>query len=212
MRKPCPPHFTRVTRPRRRPTSTAFFRGDICPPFLARYVYACSWPMSLEALQTSAQLFVGEHDFLSFAATDPDLNSRAYPDPQRNCASAGHPRINPNHLLLRLGKAGKRSRRSAHLSRERQWLPAPHGAQPGGNHARYWPWLPAGRRDPIDHRCSFTRRRRPDCARHKAFFCIRSSIPGGWHGVGLAHFHSWWTQCECGPRSPPRRTGGTQSG
>jgi tRNA pseudouridine38-40 synthase len=52
------------------------FRGEICPPFLARYVFACPWPMDFEALQKSAQFFVGEHDFLSFAATDPDLASR----------------------------------------------------------------------------------------------------------------------------------------
>jgi tRNA pseudouridine38-40 synthase len=56
------------------------FRGNICPPFLARYVHACPWPLEVEALQKSAQLFVGEHDFLSFAATDPDLNSRTYPE------------------------------------------------------------------------------------------------------------------------------------
>ena len=49
------------------------FREALCPPFLARYVYACPWPMDLEALQRSARLFVGEHDFLSFAATDPEL-------------------------------------------------------------------------------------------------------------------------------------------
>ncbi len=53
------------------------FRGAICPPFLARYVLACRWPMDFEALQRSAQFFVGEHDFLSFAATDPELASRA---------------------------------------------------------------------------------------------------------------------------------------
>jgi tRNA pseudouridine38-40 synthase len=52
------------------------FRGAICPPFLAPYVCACSWPMDVNALQTSARLFVGRHDFLSFAATDPDLASR----------------------------------------------------------------------------------------------------------------------------------------
>jgi tRNA pseudouridine38-40 synthase len=33
--------------------------------------------MDVEALQESARLFEGEHDFLSFAATDPDLASRA---------------------------------------------------------------------------------------------------------------------------------------
>jgi tRNA pseudouridine38-40 synthase len=52
------------------------FRGSICPPFLARYVHPCPWPMNVETLQRSAHLFVGEHDFLSFAATDPDLATR----------------------------------------------------------------------------------------------------------------------------------------
>src|SRR5208337_2415352 len=52
------------------------FREAICPPFLARYVLACHWPMNVEALQMSALLFKGEHDFLSFAATDPDLTTR----------------------------------------------------------------------------------------------------------------------------------------
>ena len=63
------------------------FRGELCPPFLARYVHACPWPMDVTALQRSARLFEGEHDFLSFAATDPDLASRgvgpdAEPDPR----------------------------------------------------------------------------------------------------------------------------------
>ena len=52
------------------------FLGMICPPFLARYALGCPWPMDVDALQKSAQFFVGEHDFLSFAATDPDLASR----------------------------------------------------------------------------------------------------------------------------------------
>jgi len=51
-------------------------RASDCSPFLARYVYACPWPLSLEALQASARLFEGQHDFLSFAATDPDLSHR----------------------------------------------------------------------------------------------------------------------------------------
>jgi tRNA pseudouridine38-40 synthase len=52
------------------------YQGAICPPFLARYVYAYPWGMDIEALQRSAPLFEGEHDFLSFAATDPDLTTR----------------------------------------------------------------------------------------------------------------------------------------
>jgi tRNA pseudouridine38-40 synthase len=58
------------------------FRGEICPPFLSRYAYACPWPMDFEAIEASARYFLGRHDFLSFAATDPDLSTRnAMPEP-----------------------------------------------------------------------------------------------------------------------------------
>jgi tRNA pseudouridine38-40 synthase len=52
------------------------FRERICPPFLTRYVHACPWPIDVATLQKSAALFEGEHNFLSFAATDPDLATR----------------------------------------------------------------------------------------------------------------------------------------
>lgn len=52
------------------------FRETVCPPFLARYVHACAWPMDFELLERSAAMFDGEHDFRSFAATDPDLANR----------------------------------------------------------------------------------------------------------------------------------------
>jgi tRNA pseudouridine38-40 synthase len=48
-----------------------------CPPFLARYAYAYPWPLDLQTLQEAARGFIGTHDFLSFAATDPDLAARA---------------------------------------------------------------------------------------------------------------------------------------
>ena len=51
-------------------------RDTLCPPFLARYVYAYPWPMEFETLHEAARAFVGTHDFLSFAATDPDLKTR----------------------------------------------------------------------------------------------------------------------------------------
>ena len=55
----------------------------VCPPFLARYVFAYPWPLDLEALEESARAFLGTQDFLSFAATDPDLAARSggSPDP-----------------------------------------------------------------------------------------------------------------------------------
>ncbi len=53
------------------------YREATCPPFLARYVYPCTWPLNLGDMQTAAKLLEGEHDFLSFAATDPDLAARS---------------------------------------------------------------------------------------------------------------------------------------
>ncbi len=53
------------------------YREAICPPVLARYVHPCAWPMNFSAMQAAAKLLVGEHDFLSFAATDPDLAARS---------------------------------------------------------------------------------------------------------------------------------------
>jgi len=52
------------------------FRETICPPSLARYVYPCAWPMNLDEMQAAAKLLEGEQDFLSFAATDPDVAAR----------------------------------------------------------------------------------------------------------------------------------------
>jgi len=52
------------------------FRFGLCPPFLARYVYACPWQLDLDKLQAGARIFEGEHDFQSFAANDPDQSER----------------------------------------------------------------------------------------------------------------------------------------
>ncbi len=50
---------------------------QICLPFLARYVYPFSWPLDLTSLNAAAAAFLGEHDFRSFTATDPDLATRS---------------------------------------------------------------------------------------------------------------------------------------
>lgn len=52
------------------------FRGEICPPWIARYVYTLNWPLNVEAMRQAASLVIGEHDFTSFAASDPDLAQR----------------------------------------------------------------------------------------------------------------------------------------
>ncbi len=48
------------------------YRGEICPPFLARYAYHYPYPLDEEAMCAAAARIVGEHDFTSFAAVDPE--------------------------------------------------------------------------------------------------------------------------------------------
>jgi len=48
------------------------YRGAICPPFLARYVWHYPYPMNFAALERAAPRIEGEHDFSSFAAVDPE--------------------------------------------------------------------------------------------------------------------------------------------
>ena len=44
------------------------YQADILPPHLAPYWTFCHRPLDLAAMQAAARHFVGEHDFLSFAA------------------------------------------------------------------------------------------------------------------------------------------------
>lgn len=52
------------------------FMGESCPPMLARYVCCCPWNLEMERMQVAAAMVVGEHNFTSFAASDPDLAAR----------------------------------------------------------------------------------------------------------------------------------------
>ena len=49
------------------------YRSDICPPFLARYVYHHPYPLEEDRMMQAAGVAVGEHDFTSFAAVDPEV-------------------------------------------------------------------------------------------------------------------------------------------
>jgi tRNA pseudouridine38-40 synthase len=51
-------------------------RGAICPPFLARYVWHYPYPLEEPAMAAAADLVVGQHDFTSFAAVDPERVER----------------------------------------------------------------------------------------------------------------------------------------
>lgn len=48
------------------------YRGAVCPPFLARYVWHYPYPLDEDVMAGAAELVVGEKDFTSFAAVDPE--------------------------------------------------------------------------------------------------------------------------------------------
>lgn len=53
------------------------FRGPICPPFDARYVWHYPYPLDEKAMIAAAGVMEGEHDFTSFAAVDPEKREDA---------------------------------------------------------------------------------------------------------------------------------------
>jgi tRNA pseudouridine38-40 synthase len=48
------------------------FRGEVCPPFVARYVWHYPYPLDETVMEKAANFVIGEHDFTSFAAVDPE--------------------------------------------------------------------------------------------------------------------------------------------
>jgi tRNA pseudouridine38-40 synthase len=54
-------------------------RRQICLPFLTRYVYHHPYPLNEDAMQQAAGIVVGEHDFTSFAAVDPESRKEGLP-------------------------------------------------------------------------------------------------------------------------------------
>jgi len=59
------------------------YRGAICPPFLARYVYHHPYKLEEKAMAEAAAVVRGEHDFTSFAAVDPESGQEDEPASNR---------------------------------------------------------------------------------------------------------------------------------
>src|SRR5712675_1290367 len=55
------------------------YRQSICPPFLARYVWHYPYRLDEEAMAQAANNVIGEHDFTSFAAVDPERGREDQP-------------------------------------------------------------------------------------------------------------------------------------
>lgn len=65
------------------------FRGAICPPFLARYVWHYPYVLDEEAMTQAAKFVCGEHDFTSFAAVDPERDRQEEVSNVRTIFSSG---------------------------------------------------------------------------------------------------------------------------
>jgi len=67
-----PPEFHARKSAKAKTYRYRIYRGDVCPPFLARYVNHHPYPLDEAAMQQAAGVVIGEHDFTSFAAVDPE--------------------------------------------------------------------------------------------------------------------------------------------
>jgi tRNA pseudouridine38-40 synthase len=70
------PEFHARTSARAKTYRYRIHREAVCPPFLARYVWHYPYPLEESAMVAAAGVVVGEHDFTSFAAVDPERVER----------------------------------------------------------------------------------------------------------------------------------------
>jgi tRNA pseudouridine38-40 synthase len=75
-----PPEFHARKSARAKTYRYRILRSDVCPPFLARYVWHYPYPLNEKEMIEAAGLVVGEHDFTSFAAVDPERMGRIMED------------------------------------------------------------------------------------------------------------------------------------
>jgi tRNA pseudouridine38-40 synthase len=67
-----PPEFHARHSARAKTYRYRIFRGAICPPFLARYLWHYPYPLHEGEMARAAGFVVGEKDFTSFATVDPE--------------------------------------------------------------------------------------------------------------------------------------------
>jgi tRNA pseudouridine38-40 synthase len=71
-----PPEFHARHSARGKTYRYRLYRGSVCPPFLWRYVTHHPYPLDESRMFEAAASVIGEHDFTSFAAVDPDRTAR----------------------------------------------------------------------------------------------------------------------------------------
>jgi len=80
-----PPKFHARHSARAKTYRYRIYRGAICPPFLARYVWHYPYPLDEPAMAQAGARVVGEHDFTSFAAVDPERGRDPEPALNARC-------------------------------------------------------------------------------------------------------------------------------
>lgn len=73
-----PPEFHARKSARAKTYRYHIYRGAICPPFRARYVYHHPYPIDEQRMAEAAAMVEGEHDFTSFAAVDPERGKEGF--------------------------------------------------------------------------------------------------------------------------------------
>ncbi len=93
-----PPEFHARKSVRAKTYRYRVHRAGICPPFLARYVWHYPYPLVESAMVAGAGVVVGEHDFTSFAAVDPERVERMAVVQGLNQESFDHENLNHDNL------------------------------------------------------------------------------------------------------------------
>lgn len=97
-------------------------RGAVCPPFLARYVWHYPYPLDESAMIAAADLVVGEHDFTSFAAVDPERVERMAAEENRFLAAQGASHISANDPAVAVATTNVRTIFSSRWERQAEEL------------------------------------------------------------------------------------------
>ena len=82
------------------------YRGPVCSPFLVRYVWHYPYPLDEGAMEHAAGLVVGEHDFTSFAAADPERGHEEDPAANVRRIFASTWRMEGDELVYQVSGSG----------------------------------------------------------------------------------------------------------
>ena len=78
------------------------YRGEVCPPFVARYVCHHPYPLDETEMILASAVVVGERDFTSFAAVDPEKRCGVEEDDEEGVAGSGVMRTNAGSNVRRI--------------------------------------------------------------------------------------------------------------